>query len=181
MEVIMELKGTETEKNLLTAFEGESQARNRYTYFSNVAKKEGYEQISRIFTETADNEKEHAELWFKALGGIHDTYSNLLDAACGENSEWTGMYREFSETARKEGFEDLARQFELVGLVEKLHEQRFLKLANNLKNNHVFHRDTEVVWVCLNCGTQIIGKDAPIVCPTCVHPQSYFCLNPKNY
>lgn len=177
----MELKGTETEKNLLTAFEGESQARNKYTYFSNVAKKEGYEQISRLFTETADNEKEHAELWFKALGRIRDTYSNLLDAASGENSEWTGMYREFSETARKEGFEDLAKQFELVGRVEKSHEQRFRKLAKNLKDKQVFHRDTEVVWHCLNCGTQIIGKDAPIECPTCKHPQSYFCLLSDNY
>ena len=177
----MELKGSKTEANLLKAFAGESQARNKYTYFASKAKKEGYNQIASIFEETAKNEMEHAKLWFKHLGGINDTYENLLSAAAGENGEWTEMYKEMAQTAREEGFETIARQFEGVALIEKRHEERYLRLAKNLKDKKVFVKDDEKVWICTNCGHIHVGKEAPAVCPVCAHPQAYFEILNENY
>lgn len=174
--------GTQTEKNLETAFAGESQARNKYTYFASVAKKEGYEQISALFLETADNEKEHAKLWFKELEGIGDTKANLKAAAEGENYEWTDMYKGFAETAEKEGFKELAVKFRLVADVEKHHEERYLALLKNVNELKVFKKDEEVtVWKCRNCGFIFVGKEAPRVCPCCAHPQSFFEVNANNY
>ena len=172
----MDLKGSQTEKNLQAAFAGESQARNKYTYYASKAKKEGYEQIAAIFEETAANEKEHAELWFKALhnGNVPTTEENLLDAANGENFEWTEMYKEFAETARKEGFYEIAARFELVGKIEAEHEKRYRKLLENVKGGKVFIAPDVVVWKCRNCGHIHVGKAAPQVCPTCAHPQAYF-------
>ena len=175
-------QGTQTEKNLETAFAGESQARNKYTYFASVAKKEGYEQIAALFLETADNEKEHAKLWFKELEGIGDTKANLKAAAEGENYEWTDMYKGFAETAEKEGFKELAVKFRLVADVEKHHEERYLNLLKNVNELKVFKKDEEVtVWKCRNCGFIFVGKEAPNVCPCCAHPQSFFEVNAKNY
>ena len=179
----MNLKRTKTEANLQTAFAGESQARNKYTYYASKAKKEGYEQISAIFAETAANEKEHAELWFKALHGdkVPETPQNLLDAAEGENYEWTEMYAEFAKVAREEGFTKLAAQFEGVAKVEKSHEERYRKLLENVKADKVFKKDEKVVWVCRNCGHIHIGDSAPEVCPVCAHPKAYFELRCENY
>lgn len=177
----MELKGTKTEKNLWTAFAGESQARNKYTYFASVAKKEGYEQIAEIFTKTAENEKEHAKMWFKALGELGDTVQNLLHAAEGENYEWTDMYAQFAATAREEGFDHIAYLFEHVGAIEKEHEERYRKLAESIKNGTVFARQTEQVWICTNCGHIHVGTHAPEKCPVCDHPQGYFALRAQNY
>ena len=175
-------EGTQTLKNLQTAFAGESQARNKYTYFASVAKKEGYEQIAAIFLETADNEKEHAKLWFKELEGIGDTLANLKAAAEGENYEWTEMYKEFAETAEKEGFKELAARFRLVGEVEKHHEERYKALFSNIESNEVFTKKTGIkVWKCRNCGYIYVGESAPRVCPTCLHPRAYFELEVKNY
>ena len=176
-----ELKGTRTEQNLLTAFAGESQARNKYTYYASVAKKEGYEQIAAIFLETAENEKEHAKLWFKALGGIGTTAENLLHAAEGENYEWTEMYDEFARVAEEEGFTALARQFRGVAAVEKEHEERYRKLLENVETAQVFAKAGITVWVCRNCGHIHIGTEAPKACPVCVHPQSYFEVRANNY
>ena len=177
----MELKGSKTEMNLWKAFAGESQARNKYTYFASTAKKEGYEQISAIFEETAGNEKEHAKLWFKELGGIGTTAENLKAAAAGENEEWTQMYREMAETARQEGFTRLAVLFEGVAKVEKEHEERYLKLLGNVNDNLVFKAGEETVWVCRNCGHVHVGPEAPKVCPVCAHPQAYFERRKINY
>lgn len=177
----MELKGSKTEANLWKAFAGESMARNKYTYFASKAKKEGYEQIAALFTETADNEKEHAKLWFKMLGGIGDTPANLLAAAAGENEEWTSMYKEMAETAKEEGFDRLAELFEGVGEIEKEHEERYRALLRNLENGAVFHRDGKYIWKCRNCGHIHIGDEAPAVCPVCAHPQAYFELKAENY
>ena len=177
----MELKGSKTEANLWKAFAGESQARNKYTYFASVAKKEGYEQIAAIFTETAANEKEHAEIWFKELGGIGDTAQNLKAAAEGENEEWTSMYKEMAETAKEEGFDRLAFLFESVGKIEKEHEERYLTLLGNVNDHLVFQRGEETIWVCRNCGHVHVGKEAPEVCPVCAHSQAYFELKGKNY
>ena len=179
----MELKGTKTEKNLMEAFAGESMARNKYTYFASVAKKEGYEQLAAIFEETAGNEKEHAKIWFKLLhnGGVPGTVENLKDAAAGENYEWTEMYAEFAKVAREEGFHQIASLFEAVGAIEKEHEERYRALAENLKNNKVFAREEQQVWQCRNCGYTYIGKSAPPKCPVCAHPQSYFELKKINY
>lgn len=177
----MELKGSKTEANLLKAFAGESQARNKYTYFASKAKKEGYNQIAAIFEETAKNEMEHAKLWFKHLGGIGDTYENLLAAAAGENGEWTEMYKEMAKVAREEGFEAIARQFEGVALIEKRHEERYLHLAKNVKEKQVFVKEDEKVWICTNCGHIHVGKEAPAVCPVCAHPQAYFEILKENY
>ena len=178
-----DLKGTRTEKNLWEAFAGESQARNKYTYYASKAKKEGYEQIAAIFEETAANEKEHAELWFKALhgGAIPTTIENLIDAANGENYEWTEMYREMAIVAREEGFPEIAAQMEAVGKIEKHHEERYRALAENVKNNSVFAKVEVVVWKCRNCGHLHVGKAAPQICPVCKHAQSYFELNSENY
>ena len=176
-----ELKGTRTEQNLMTAFAGESQARNKYTYYASVAKKEGYEQIAAIFLETAENEKEHAKLWFKALGGIGTTAENLLHAAEGENYEWTEMYDEFAKVAEEEGFTALARQFRGVAAVEKEHEERYRKLLENVETAQVFAKAGITVWVCRNCGHIHIGTEAPKACPVCVHPQSYFEVKANNY
>ncbi|MDR0850344.1 MAG: rubrerythrin family protein [Christensenellaceae bacterium] len=176
-----ELKGTQTEKNLMTAFAGESEARNKYTYFASVAKKQGYEQIAGYFQETADNEKEHAELWFKLLGGIGDTATNLRAAADGENYEWTDMYAKFAKIAREEGFEDIAKTFEGVGTIEKRHQERFEALLKNLKDGTVFKRPQETLWQCRNCGHVLEGTEAPDVCPVCAHAKSYFQLYVKNY
>ena len=179
----MELKGSKTEKNLMEAFAGESQARNKYTYYASKAKKEGYEQIAAIFEETAANEKEHAKLWFKALhdGDIPDTMTNLKDAAAGENYEWTDMYDKFAKEAEEEGFTELANKFRLVGAVEKHHEERYLALLNNVKESKVFEKAEQKVWVCRNCGHVHIGFETPKVCPTCNHPQAYFELKAENY
>ena len=179
----MELKGSQTEKNLAAAFAGESQARNKYTYFASKAKKEGYEQIAAIFLETAENEKEHAKMWFKYLegGAIKSTAENLAAAASGENYEWTDMYKEFAEVARKEGFLEIAAKFEMVGAIEKHHEERYRKLLDNVKGGKVYIAEDVVVWKCRNCGHIVIGKQAPSVCPVCNHPQSYFELEAKNY
>lgn len=173
--------GTQTEKNLQAAFAGESQARNKYTYFASVAKKQGYEQIAALFLKTADNEKEHAKLWFKELGGIGDTAANLKAAAAGENEEWTQMYKEMAETAREEGFEKLAFLFDGVGKIEKEHEERYLTLLKNLEEGVVFKRGDEYVWKCRNCGHIHFGKTAPEVCPICAHPQAYFEIRSINY
>ena len=173
--------GTKTEQNLRTAFSGESEARNKYTFFASTAKKEGYEQIAALFQKTADNEKEHAKMWFKALGELGDTAQNLLHAAEGENYEWTEMYKEFAEVAREEGFDRIASLFEMVGKIEKEHEERYNTLLKNLEEGIVFERSEEVVWVCRNCGHIHVGKSAPKVCPTCAHPQSYFEIKKTNY
>ena len=177
----MELKGTKTEKNLATAFAGESQARNKYTYFASVAKKEGYEQIAAIFEETANNEKEHAKLWFKELGGLGTTAENLKAAAAGENYEWTEMYDQFAREAEEEGFTALAARFRAVAAIEKAHEERYLKLLDNVEMQKVFEKAGEAMWECRNCGHLVIGKKAPQVCPVCAHPQSYFELRKENY
>ena len=177
----MELKGSKTEKNLMTAFAGESEARNKYTYFASVAKKEGYEQISAIFLKTAENEKEHAKMWFKALGGLNDTAKNLLAAAEGENYEWTDMYKGFAETAEKEGFKALAAKFRLVAEIEKHHEERYRALLKNVETAQVFEKSEVKVWECRNCGHIVIGTKAPAVCPTCAHPQSFFEVHAENY
>ena len=176
-----DLKGTKTEQNLMTAFAGESQARNKYTYFASVAKKEGYEQIAAIFLQTADNEKEHAKLWFKALGGLSDTAANLVAAAEGENYEWTDMYDTFAKEAEEEGFTALAYQFRAVAAVEKAHEERYRKLLHNVEMQEVFAKAEETMWECRNCGHLVIGKKAPGVCPVCAHPQSYFEVRKENY
>lgn len=177
----MELKGSKTEQNLATAFAGESQARNKYTYFASVAKKEGYEQISEIFTKTAANEKEHAELWFKELQLLGNTAENLKAAAEGENYEWTDMYKTFAEEAEAEGFTVLAEKFRKVAAIEKTHEERYLKLLHNVEMQQVFEKAEETMWECRNCGHLVIGKKAPAVCPVCAHPQSYFELRKENY
>ena len=179
----MELKGSKTEANLMAAFAGESQARNKYSYYASKAKKDGYEQIAAIFEETANNEKEHAKLWFKQLhnGEVPDTLTNLKDAANGENYEWTEMYKEFAETAREEGFTHIANLFEQVGEIEKHHEERYLKLVDNIDNNLVFQRGEEVVWICRNCGHITYSATAPVVCPVCAHPQSFMELHKENY
>ena len=177
----MDLKGSKTEQNLMTAFAGESQARNKYTYYASKARKDGYVQIAKIFEETAANEKEHAELWFKLFHGIGTTADNLLDAAEGENYEWTDMYAEFAKVAHEEGFEDIARQFEGVAAIEKEHEDRYRKLLRNVKEGLVFSRDGDVIWQCSNCGHIVIGKKAPDVCPVCAHPQAYFQIKAENY
>ncbi|WP_317368141.1 rubrerythrin [uncultured Tyzzerella sp.] len=178
----MNLKGTKTEKNLLKAFAGESVARNKYTYYASKAKKEGYEQISNLFLETANNEKEHAKIWFKLLhNGISDTMTNLKDAANGENYEWTDMYSKMAQDAREEGFDHIADLFDGVAKIEKEHEERFLALLKNIEEGKVFEKDTEVVWQCTNCGHTHTGKNAPEICPVCAHPQSYFQLLVKNY
>ena len=178
----MELKGSKTEANLWIAFAGESQARNKYTYFASVAKKAGYEQIAAIFEETAGNEKEHAKMWFKELGGIGDTMENLRSAAAGENEEWTCMYPEMAATAREEGFTRLAYLFEAVAAIEKEHEERYLALLANMENDVVFKTDDdETVWICRNCGHIYVGKNAPKVCPVCAHPQAYFERRKVNW
>lgn len=176
-----ELKGTKTEKNLLEAFAGESMARNKYTYFASVAKKEGYEQIAAIFTQTAENEKEHAKLWFKALGELSNTAANLLSAAQGENYEWTDMYANFAKDAEEEGFHELAARFRLVAEVEKTHEERYRALLNNVEMKAVFEKAGETMWECRNCGHLVMGKQAPEVCPVCNHPQSFFEVRKENY
>jgi len=176
-----ELKGTKTEANLWAAFAGESQARNKYTYFASVAKKEGYEQIAELFLKTAENEKEHAKLWLKALGGINDTAANLLAAAEGENYEWTDMYERFAQDAEEEGFTALAAQFRMVGAIEKAHEERFRALLNNVEMQAVFEKSEEIMWECRNCGHLVIGKKAPKVCPVCNHAQSFFEMRKENY
>lgn len=179
----MELKGSKTEANLQAAFAGESQARNKYTYYASQAKKDGYEQIAEIFLETAENEKEHAKLWFKCLhdNKIPTTAENLLDAANGENYEWTDMYAGFAKTAKEEGFEDIAFLFEKVGAIEKTHEERYRKLLENVKGGVVFSREQDMIWECSNCGHIVIGKKAPEVCPVCKHPKSYFQIKAENY
>lgn len=174
-------KGTETEKNLAAAFAGETQARSKYTYFASVAKKEGYEQIAAIFAATADNEKEHAKMWFKELQGLSNTAENLESAADGENYEWTDMYAGFAETAEKEGFPELARRFRLVAAIEKTHEERYRALLKNIELGEVFAKSTVKVWECRNCGHIVVGTEAPTVCPVCAHPQSYFELRAENY
>ena len=179
----MELKGSKTEQNLMTAFAGESQARNKYTYFASKAKKEGFEQIAAIFEETANNEKEHAKMWFKLLEGgqIKSTAENLLAAAEGENYEWTDMYAEFAKVAHEEGFERIAYLFEGVAAIEKEHEERYRKLLKNVEDKLVFSKEGEAIWICRNCGHVVVGKEAPKVCPVCSHPQSYFELKKENY
>ena len=174
-------KGNQTEKNLEAAFAGESRARNKYTYFASVAKKEGYEQMSALFLKTAENEKEHAKLWFKELKGIGTTAENLLDAADGENYEWTDMYEDFAKTADEEGFHELAAKFKLVAKIEKHHEERYRALLKNIENNEVFEKSSVKVWECRNCGHIVVGEKAPEICPTCNHPQSYFEINAENY
>ena len=178
-----ELKGTKTEKNLQEAFAGESQARNKYTYYASKAKKDGYEQIAAFFEETAGNEKEHAKMWFKYLhdGKVPGTIENLKDAAAGEHGEWTEMYARMAKEAREEGFEEIARKFELVGDIEKRHEERYLALLKNIEDEAVFKKDEEKMWICRNCGHVHIGKDAPEKCPTCDHPQSYFEVLNNNF
>lgn len=177
----MELKGSKTEQNLRDAFAGESQARNKYTYFASVAKKAGFEQIAALFLQTANNEKEHAKLWFKALGELGDTEQNLLKAAEGENYEWTDMYYNFAKDAEEEGFYDLAEQFRAVAAIEKSHEERYRALLSNVENKSVFKKDSEVMWECRNCGHIVVGNNAPEVCPVCDHPQSYFEIRKENY
>ena len=173
--------GTQTEKNLMAAFAGESEARNKYTYFASKAKKEGYEQIAALFLKTADNEKEHAKLWFKELNGIGDTAENLLAAAEGENYEWTDMYDGFAKTADEEGFHELAQRFRLVAAIEKHHEERYRALLHNVEMAEVFAKSEVKVWECRNCGHSVIGEKAPEVCPACNHPQSYFEIHAENY
>lgn len=177
----MELKGSRTEANLRTAFSGESEARNKYTYFASVAKKEGYEQIAAIFLETAENEKEHAKLHFKYLQGIGDTKSNLADAAAGENYEWTDMYANFAKVADEEGFTDIAATFRGIAEVEKHHEERYRKLLENVENGEVFKKGSIVIWKCRNCGHIVVGTEAPKICPVCKHPQSFFEVKAENY
>lgn len=178
----MELKGSKTEKNLLSAFAGESQARNKYTYYASKARKEGYNQIANIFEETANNEKEHAKIWFKLLhDGIQSTQENLKDAASGENYEWTNMYATFAKEAKEEGFDKIAYLFEAVGKIEREHEERYRKLIENLENKTIFEKDGEVYWICQNCGHIHKGKTAPKICPVCAHPQSYFEVRAENY
>ena len=179
----MDLKGTKTEKNLMEAFAGESQARNKYTYYASKAKKDGYEQIAAIFEETALNEKEHAKIWFKLLhdGAVPSTIENLKDAASGENYEWTDMYDGFAKTAREEGFDHIAYLFEEVGKIEKEHEERYKKLLANVEGGLVFSKDGDKIWKCRNCGHIVIGKEAPEVCPVCNHPQAYFEIKAENY
>lgn len=175
--------GTKTEKNLEAAFAGESQARNKYTFFASKAKKDGFEQIAAIFLETADNEKEHAKMWYKELHGgeIEETMTNLESAADGENYEWTDMYKGFAETAREEGFNELADKFEAVAAIEKSHEERYRKLLSNVKEKKVFSKDGDAIWVCRNCGHIVVGKEAPEVCPVCNHPKAYFEIKANNY
>ena len=173
--------GTQTEKNLEAAFAGESQARNKYTYFASRAKKDGFEQIAALFLETADNEKEHAKLWFKELNGIGDTAQNLAAAAEGENYEWTDMYAQFAKEAKEEGFDHIAFLFEEVGKIEKEHEERYRKLLANVKDGLVFSKDGDTIWQCANCGHIVIGQKAPEVCPVCNHPQAYFQVKAENY
>lgn len=173
--------GTQTEKNLQAAFSGESQARNKYTYFASKAKKEGYEQIADIFLKTADNEKEHAKMWFKELSGIGDTAENLAAAANGENFEWTDMYAEFAETAEKEGFPELAEKFRGVAAIEKHHEERYRALLKNIETAEVFKKSSIKVWECRNCGHIVVGEKAPDICPVCAHPQAYFEISAENY
>ena len=182
-EIIMELKGSRTETNLMTAFAGESQARNKYTYYASKARKDGFEQIAAIFEETANNEKEHAKLWFKELhgGNVPSTLENLEDAANGENFEWTHMYKEFAEIAKEEGFERIAYLFEEVAKIEKEHEERYLTLLNNMKEDKIFHKDGDKMWICRNCGHVYIGENALDVCPVCNHPQSYMEVKADNY
>ena len=177
----MELKGSKTEKNLMEAFAGESQARNKYTYFASVAKKEGYEQIAAIFQQTADNEKEHAKMWFKALSGIGTTAENLEAAADGENYEWTDMYDTFAREAEEEGFTDLATKFRMVAKIERAHEERYRALLANVQMQAVFAKSEQTMWECRNCGHLMIGKKAPALCPVCAHPQSYFEVRKENY
>ncbi|MEG0805945.1 MAG: rubrerythrin family protein [Lachnospiraceae bacterium] len=174
-------KGTKTEQNLMEAFSGESQARNKYTYFASAAKKEGYEQLSAIFTKTAENEKEHAKLWFKALGELGKTEENLLHAAEGEYYEWTDMYDRFAKDAEEEGFTQLAEQFREVAKIERSHEERYRKLLENVQLQKVFEKTDEMIWECRNCGHLVMGKKAPDVCPVCFHPQSYFEVRGENY
>ena len=173
--------GTQSEKNLMTAFAGESEARNKYTFFASVAKKQGFEQIAALFLKTADNEKEHAKLWFKELNGIGDTADNLKAAAAGENYEWTDMYDSFAKTAEEEGFPELAARFRLVGAIEKHHEERYRALLHNIEMAAVFAKSEVKVWECRNCGHIVVGTQAPEVCPTCNHPQSYFEVHAENY
>lgn len=173
--------GTKTEQNLRAAFSGESEARNKYTFFASKAKKEGYEQIAALFLKTADNEKEHAKLWFKELNGIGDTAENLLNAAEGENYEWTDMYEGFAKTAEEEGFRELAQKFRLVGAIEKHHEERYRALLHNVEAAEVFSKSEVKVWECRNCGHIVVGTSAPEICPTCAHPQSYFEIHAENY
>ena len=173
--------GTQSEKNLMTAFAGESEARNKYTFFASVAKKQGFEQIAALFLKTADNEKEHAKLWFKELNGIGDTADNLKAAAAGENYEWTDMYDSFAKTAEEEGFPELAARFRLVGAIEKHHEERYRALLRNIEMAEVFAKSEVKVWECRNCGHIVVGTQAPEVCPTCKHPQSYFEVHAENY
>jgi len=177
----MNLKGTKTEQNLMAAFAGESQARNKYTYFASVAKKEGYEQISAIFQHTADNEKEHAKMWFKALGELGNTAQNLLAAAEGENYEWTDMYATFAKEAEEEGFVELAAKFRMVAAIEKTHEERYRKLLNNVEVQAVFAKSEITMWECRNCGHLMMGKEAPELCPVCAHPKAYFEVRAENY
>ena len=177
----MKYAGTKTEKNLWAAFAGESQARNKYTYFASVAKKEGFEQISAIFQKTADNEKEHAKMWFKELGELGDTAKNLLAAAEGENYEWTDMYSTFADEADEEGFHDLAAKFRAVAAIEKSHEERYRALLNNVEMQTVFEKAEETMWECRNCGHLVMGKKAPELCPVCAHPKSYFEVRVENY
>ena len=181
--IMKELKGTKTEANLQTAFAGESMARNKYTYYASKAKKDGYVQIGKLFEETANNEKEHAKIWFKLLHGgeMPDTATNLLDAAEGENYEWTDMYAGFAVTAREEGFDEIAVLFEKVAAIEKMHEERYRKLLANVEGGLVFSRDQDMMWECSNCGHVVIGKKAPELCPVCKHPKSYFMIHPTNY
>ena len=179
----MELKGSKTEQNLLAAFAGESQARNKYTYFASKAKKDGYEQIAAIFEETANNEKEHAKMWFKELNGgtVSSTIENLKAAADGENYEWTDMYETFAKEAEEEGFTEIAEKFRGVAAIEKHHEERYRKLLKNIEDEVVFSKDEDKIWICRNCGHVVIGKKAPDVCPVCAHPQSYFEVKAENY
>ena len=179
----MELKGTKTEKNLMEAFKGESQARNKYDYYASRARKDGYEQIAEIFEETAKNEKEHAKLWFKYLheGSIPETKTNLKDAANGENYEWTTMYEEFAKTAKEEGFDELAYLFDAVGKIEKEHEERYLRLLKNIEDDRIFKKDDEKMWICRNCGHVYFGNEALDICPVCKHPQSFMEVRKDNY
>lgn len=179
----MDLKGSKTEANLRAAFAGESEARNKYTYYASKAKKEGYVQIAALFEETAANEKEHAKMWFKLLhdGDIPDTAANLEDAAAGENYEWTDMYARFAKEAKEEGFDKIAYLFESVGAIEKEHEERYLKLLSNMKDGIVFSREEDMIWQCANCGHVVVGKKAPEVCPVCAHPKAYFQIKAENY
>ena len=177
----MEFKGSRTEANLMAAFAGESQARNKYDYYASQAKKDGYVQIANLFLETADNEKEHAKIWFKLLGGIGSTEENLAAAADGENHEWTDMYVQFAREAREEGFDEIAALFEGVAAIEKEHEERYRRLLKNLKDGLVFSRDGDKIWQCSNCGHIVVGREAPEICPVCAHPQAYFQIRAENY